>query len=58
MIILDMVIVYLLKHKSEGFEMFKKFKAEVENQSNKKIIILRTDRGGEYTSVYLLNNSP
>jgi hypothetical protein len=58
MIILDMVIVYLLKHKSEGFEMIKKFKAEVENQSNKKIIILRTDRGGEYTSVYLLNNSP
>jgi transposase InsO family protein len=42
--------VYLLKHKSEGFDMFKVFKAEVENQLNKKIKVLRTDRGGEYTS--------
>uniref|UniRef100_A0ACD5Z493 Uncharacterized protein n=1 Tax=Avena sativa TaxID=4498 RepID=A0ACD5Z493_AVESA len=42
--------VYLLRQKSEGFEMFKTFKAEVENQLNKKIKILRTDRGGEYTS--------
>ena len=42
--------VYLLKHKSEGFDAFKVFKAEVENQLNKKIKILRTDRGGEYTS--------
>ena len=42
--------VYLLKHKSEGFDMFKTFKAEVENQLNGKIKVLRTDRGGEYTS--------
>ena len=42
--------VYLLKHKSDGFEAFKEYKAEVENQLNRKIKILRTDRGGEYTS--------
>jgi transposase InsO family protein len=30
--------------------MFKVFKTEVENQLNKKIKVLRTDRGGEYTS--------
>ena len=42
--------VYLLKHKSEGFDAFKIFKTEVENQLNKTIKVLRTDRGGEYTS--------
>jgi len=42
--------VYLLKHKSEGFDAFKAFKTEVENQLNKTIKVLRTDRGGEYTS--------
>ena len=31
--------VYLLKHKSEGFDMFKTFKAEVENQLNRKISV-------------------
>ena len=29
--------VYLLKHKSEGFDVFKTFKTEVENQLNKKL---------------------
>jgi hypothetical protein len=38
--------VYLMRHKSESFEKFKKFKAEVENQLEKKIEIFRTDRGG------------
>jgi len=47
--------VYLLKHKSEGFDAFKAFKTEVENQLNKTIKVLRTDRGGEYTSG-ILNN--
>ena len=42
--------VYLLKHKSEAFEMFKIFKNEVENQLSKSIKILRSDRGGEYLS--------
>jgi hypothetical protein len=42
--------VYLLKHKSEGFDAFKAFKTEVENQLNKTIKVLRIDCGGEYTS--------
>ena len=29
--------VYLMKHKSETFEMFKEFQSEVENHCNKKI---------------------
>jgi hypothetical protein len=43
--------VYLMKQKSESFEKFKKFKNEVENQLNKKIKALRSDRGGEYFSL-------
>ncbi|KAL5823246.1 hypothetical protein ACOSQ4_021146 [Xanthoceras sorbifolium] len=40
--------VYLMRHKSDAFEKFKAFKAEVENQYEKHIKILRSDRGGEY----------
>ena len=42
--------VYLLKQKDEAFGAFKIFKAEVENQLNIKIKVLRSDRGGEYFS--------
>src|SRR6266496_1188879 len=42
--------IYLMKHKSETFENFKKFQSEVENHHNKKIKFLRSDRGGEYLS--------
>ena len=42
--------VYLMRHKSESFEKFKEFKTEVENQLNKSIKALRSDRGGEYFS--------
>ncbi|GJR84169.1 retrotransposon protein, putative, ty1-copia subclass [Tanacetum coccineum] len=42
--------VYLLKHKHEVFERFKVFKNEVENQLEKTIKALRSDRGGEYIS--------
>ena len=42
--------VYLMKHKSESFEMFKIFKNEVQNQLDKNIKTLRSDRGGEYLS--------
>jgi GAG-pre-integrase domain/Integrase core domain len=42
--------VYLMRHKSESFEKFKEFKAEVENQLGKKIKVFRTDWGGEYLS--------
>ena len=42
--------IYLMKHKSESFEVFKEFKNEVQNQLGKKIKALRSDRGGEYLS--------
>ncbi|KAK0574738.1 hypothetical protein LWI29_028303 [Acer saccharum] len=52
--------VYLMRHKSDAFDMFKAFKAEVENQLEKHIKILRSDRGGEYLSgefqQYLVDN--
>ena len=37
-----------MRHKSESFDEFKEFKAEVENQLNKSIKALRLDRRGEY----------
>ena len=40
--------VYLMKHKDEVFDRFKVYKSIVENQKEKKIKILRSDRGGEY----------
>ena len=42
--------IYLLKTKDEAFHYFKIFKAEVENQIERKIKRLRDDRGGEYIS--------
>jgi transposase InsO family protein len=42
--------VYLMRNKSESFEKFKEYKNEVENQLDKRIKALRTDRGGEYLS--------
>src|SRR3954471_2173410 len=42
--------IYFMKHKSETFEKFKEIQSEVENQRNKKIKFLRSDRGGEYLS--------
>ena len=42
--------IYYLKHKNEAFEMFKEFKALVENQTGKKINIFKSDNGGEYIS--------
>src|SRR4051812_48224230 len=42
--------IYFMKHKSETFEKFKEFQSEVENQHNKKIKFLLSDRGGEYLS--------
>ena len=47
--------IYLIKTKDEVFEKFKFYKVEVENQLDKQIKILRSDRGGEYTS-YSLNS--
>ena len=35
-------------HKSEAFDKFKEYKAEVKNHRHKSIKSLRSDRGGEY----------
>ena len=42
--------VYLLVHRSEALDCFKRFLAEVENQKGRTIKVLRTDRGREYLS--------
>jgi transposase InsO family protein len=40
--------IYPIKERSEALDKLKIFKAEVENQHDKKIKIVRSDRGGEY----------
>jgi transposase InsO family protein len=47
--------VYFLKYKDEVFNKFKEFKALIENLSEIKIKILRSDNGGEYTSKEFVN---
>ena len=43
--------VYSLKTKDQVFEKFKEWQAEVENLSGYKLKTLRTDNGGEFTSI-------
>jgi hypothetical protein len=43
--------IYFLKKKYEVFDMFKEFKALVENQTNKIIKVLRIDNGGEFCGI-------
>ena len=45
-----MMWLYMIKHKSDVFEILQKFKTMAERQSEKKLKILRIDGGGEYTS--------
>jgi hypothetical protein len=40
--------IYFLRKKSDVFDKFKDFKALVENQTEKKIKVLRTDNGREF----------
>ena len=40
--------VYLMKYKSEDFDKFKEYKAEVEKQNRKSIKALQLDLGSEY----------
>ena len=42
--------VFLMRDKSESFEIFKRYCNEVKKQIEKSIKILRSDRGGEYLS--------
>lgn len=44
------LFVYFLRNKSETMQRFVEFKARVENQTERKIKILRTDNGTEYGS--------
>ncbi|KAL0375508.1 UNVERIFIED_CONTAM: hypothetical protein Sradi_3466500, partial [Sesamum radiatum] len=46
----SMVMFYLMRYKSEAFGRFKEYRLEVENQTNRKIKALRSDRSGEYLS--------
>ena len=45
-----MIWLYVIKLKGEVFEIFQIFKASVERESGKRLKILRTDGGGEFTS--------
>jgi hypothetical protein len=40
--------VYLIKQKSDVFQVFKNFQNLVERKFNKKIITMQTEWGGEY----------
>lgn len=42
--------IYLLKHKSEAFDVFEEFLALAERQSSCQLKCLRTDNAGEYDS--------
>jgi transposase InsO family protein len=42
--------IYFLKAKDEVLSRFKEFKSLIENQKGKKIKVLRSNNGGEYTS--------
>ena len=42
--------IYLISHKSEALECFRKYINLVENQLDKRIKMLRTNRGREYLS--------
>ena len=45
--------MYLLKSKDEAIEKFVLYKNKIENQLNKKIKVLRSDRGDEYESPFV-----
>jgi hypothetical protein len=49
------VWIYLLNRKSNVFNDFKKFRALVENSTDKSIKCLRKDNGGEFISVKFEN---
>jgi hypothetical protein len=42
--------IYFLKAKSDVFKRFQEFKALVENQTGKRMKVLRSNNGGEYAS--------
>ena len=48
--------IYLLKHKSEVFQVFKNFQKLVERKFDKRIIHVQTDWGGEYEKLHTFFN--
>jgi predicted nucleic acid-binding Zn-ribbon protein len=42
----------LFRSNDETLEMFKHYKNEVENQLNKKIKVIRSDKSGEYEAQF------
>ena len=44
--------VYMLKNKDKALDKFILYKNEIENQLNKKIKVVRSDRCGEYGSLF------
>ena len=50
MITFEKTWVYLLKQKSQAFDVFKSFKDMTKKESDIFIKFLRSDRGGEYMS--------
>ena len=51
-----MTWVYFMKKKSEEFENFLEFKALVENQTDKRIKVLRTDNGEDFVEISLTSS--
>ncbi|KAL0345807.1 UNVERIFIED_CONTAM: putative mitochondrial protein [Sesamum radiatum] len=50
--------VYLMRYKSEAFGKFKEYRLEVENQTNRKIKALRSDRGVPQTPYEIWHGKP
>lgn len=48
-------VIYLLRCKSETFGRFKQYKALMESRMNAKIVKLKSDRGGEYSSTEFMH---
>jgi hypothetical protein len=46
------IYIFFMKNKDEVFSRFQEFMAQVENQTCKRIIVLSSDNGGEYTYNY------
>ena len=42
----------MLNSKDEAIDAFRQYKTEVENQLEKKIKMIKSDRGGEYESPF------
>ncbi|KAL0400329.1 UNVERIFIED_CONTAM: Retrovirus-related Pol polyprotein from transposon TNT 1-94 [Sesamum radiatum] len=49
--------VYLMRYKSEAFRRFEEYRLEVENQTNRKIKALRSDRGDSQRDEVLIEES-